>query len=548
MEVAGFVGVVGGRFDPRAAPFDIGEYSGPPPRRLRRGAGEVIYVPRRADDAVAPETGDIALVWGRAFCDDDSRLRTGGNGSDLDAAHLDGKFALARLGDAGVELHTDRIGAGICFHCERNGTVYFGTHLGALLAVLPWRPKLNDLGIAEMIFFRAQLSDETHFAGIHRLPAGRFLSVTWPGEERLVRAHLQPAFEASGLIGRPVPDYTAETVNAMMDLGVRREGFGPRDALLLSAGRDSLLLALAEGAPPRAVVYGQPYTIDRIGGERRARQLGMSLVPFASRDWNLTTYLPLVTRLFGGAVGLNVANAVIGAHGLAEPPPVLASGNFGGSTLLGERHFNPEPMTGPKAARFQLKNFLDPIGSEIFVAEKAHILDTLTREFDELARHASPQVSARLINMRRIEARRFGIAKDLLDWFVPLAQPYVNRGFLTLVTNTPPEPMADRRISNAAIAKRLARHPVPLRYRLVTTHRLARWRARRSDARVVGQVYWPDILRRRPIAPAELLCGHDRLDEYLQRSWEQRKARRGAQPPRYLFVAGIAATVREFGL
>jgi asparagine synthase (glutamine-hydrolysing) len=102
---------------------------------------------------------------------------------------LNGQFALA-LWDAQRQrmlLVRDRAGIRPLFYTSARGSVWFGSEIKSLLAVLPQCASLNPMGLVQTLSFWGPADPDTLFNGISSLPPGHILAIDADGTQTLTR-------------------------------------------------------------------------------------------------------------------------------------------------------------------------------------------------------------------------------------------------------------------------------------------------------------------------------------------------------------------------
>ncbi|MBS3805812.1 MAG: hypothetical protein KGY54_14795, partial [Oleiphilaceae bacterium] len=249
LQAKGFVGVLGGEPEQHDG---MKALQGPDFSTSKQGSCTFgVYSRNSANDSVDQE--NTILFTGSPFFQEGRPW----DGSVAEYKALDGKFAIAKIAPQSVELATDVLGAGAVFYIYVKSHFFFASHLGLLLKVLPFAPALNPLGVAAQLYARAQLFDETHFSGIFRLAAGSVLTAEHELHSQSVQVKTTQRRGARSLLDIKAPTFGPDTLMTVLGRGVARYRFDEKSVLMLSGGRDSLAIALAnERAPKHAVTYG----------------------------------------------------------------------------------------------------------------------------------------------------------------------------------------------------------------------------------------------------------------------------------------------------
>lgn len=537
--VAGFVGMLGGS---EALAEAFRTIDGVQRLSPEHGRCTLAYYQRNAPcERATPETR--AVFTGRPFL----------NGSLLGSAEpdphetLDGKFAMASLGPHSVALSTDCLGAGAVYYTEANGAFYFASHLGLLLKMLPVVPKSNEFAIAAQLFARAQIFDETHFEGVFRLPAGTSVTAELDPSDATLKVGKPRGGGMSALLAAEAPAFGPGTLMSLLDKGVAREAFGPDSLLMLSGGRDSLAIALADApTPPRAATYGERYSMDFVRGRRRARQLGLksSAVPYD--DWRIDSYHEEIVGLHAGCSGLQTAHNIV-AFDWAQDADVAAVG-FLGDALTGA-HLGPsaDPDEG-QALKVLLPNLDDPLLSDSFPEEKAAVKEFVLSRFRELSQDVGGRRALMLLDLEWRQARWISMMFDLCEWFVPVAYPFFQRDLIASSLQADQKALRNQQAYDKALRHGLSRRNLSLSMHSLYSPRREAWlRALMRRKRPTSRVDWASVVRRTGALPRDYFCGHDKLDAVTARSWQNASSGPAAKIPIACATAAIAAALKRFG-
>ncbi len=487
------------------------------------GPARVSFVARHGESYTDDgSVGSLVLLNGRPFFED--RLVESGAAPEPD--QLDGKFAYLSLTSDGLELATDCLGAGSVFYASQGGQLFFSSHLGLLLQVLPQAPDLNDLGVAAQLFSRNQVFDETHFAGTYRLADGERLSATTNANDG-IEVRTTGGGGIKGLLDIDAPRYTLDTFYDLLNLGVQRERYDANSVLMLSGGQDSMTLALAHATlPRRAITYGESYAIDFVRGKQRAKRLGLEFLGVPYEGWTLDTYLDEIVSLNAGYTGLDAAHNMI-AYDWASDKANLAAMGFLGDTyragylrkLVGE----PDERT---VLPTLMKRHDDPILNDVYANEAKTIVEFVTETFRDLARDFGPHRALAILKLKWMQARWLSPIFDLCDWFLPVSHPFMQRRLLASWLQADIDDPKVRGIFGLALERSLVERGFAKDYRGRVPERLwnrsfATAHARRRGLRDAVRCDWQSVIERSRFDPDNIACRDHRLSEVTQRSWQK---------------------------
>jgi len=197
-------------------------------------------------------------------------------GADL-LQRLDGQFAFAIYDRSSetVFLARDRFGVRPLFYAQRNGDLYFGSEIKAILASGEVDPSLDPRGLDEVLRLGAARPPRTPFSGIAALEPGTY--GIWKDGALWIRCYYELDYpEASG-----EPLDVIEQLDEIMlrSVGLRLRGGVPVGAYL-SGGLDSSITAsLARSASRHplqsfSVTYGIPELDESSNQQEVARAVG----------------------------------------------------------------------------------------------------------------------------------------------------------------------------------------------------------------------------------------------------------------------------------
>jgi asparagine synthase (glutamine-hydrolysing) len=101
--------------------------------------------------------------------------------------HLNGQFAIALWDDERRRLLLARDRAGIrpLFYTRAGGSLWFGSEIKSLLAVLPQCATLDPLGLVQTLNYWGPADPDTLFKGVRSLPPGHLLAIAADGSETM---------------------------------------------------------------------------------------------------------------------------------------------------------------------------------------------------------------------------------------------------------------------------------------------------------------------------------------------------------------------------
>ncbi len=549
--VRAFVGVCGAGAGERDIPRTV---CGKPTASVRVGPTCVAYVGRYDDALTFDDPVDAQILYtGRPFVDDRVLGNCRIDRHTMPAPDkIDGKFACLVLKPDGLDLLTDCIGAGTVFYAQEGGCLYFGSHLGLVVAALPGAPELNELGVASQLA-SVQLFDETHFRGIYRLEAGGCLSAVRNAEQS-IDVRQTHGGGIRGLLDIEVPPLTAASFRAMLDRGAERERYDDNAILMLSGGRDSLAIALTRApTPKRCATFGEPRSIDVLRAKRRARRLGLEFMAVPFQDWTLETYLDEIVMLNAGCSGLQTAHNMVGFDWVSDNADLASIGYLGDvfrDSLFRVLENGAEENAVLRAMALRLN---DPILKDVFAKERETMVEFIRDSFHDLARDVGPHKALAMLRLRWHQARWISMTFDLCDWYLPISYPFVLRDLIGAwlqcdLANPKARGQFDLSLSEALIEH--GHHPnprgsIPERAR---NKFLAVLAMAGRGGHVIHTCDWEAIIKRSRFQPQAYDCGHDRLSEFTRRSWDvlQSQNFRTNVKPAIYSSAAIAAAFQRF--
>jgi hypothetical protein len=459
--------------------------------------------------------------------------------------NLDGRFRLILNRGESIVLATDMLGAGAIYYRAFDESVFFGTHLGPLLAILPEWPRPHRLGVASILLSYQQLFDETHFAGVKRLQAAQFVEATWNPQQALAEVRVRAYADLPETLLQPAPppgDLTA--LEGLLRASQLREAYDDATALMLSGGYDSKAIALSR--PPglrTAISYGTPDSQDVRRGRRLARKLGMRHYAVPYRDWHVGTYFDLIVGLHAGASGLQTSYNIV-AYDWARRVCTRAVNGFLGDNLAGA-HLNQRTSLSVEGFQYSMLHEMRPEAAAAFPEELEAIRDRVAGLFRQY-RTLTPAQALLILKLRFRKATWISMTMDLCGWMTPVSFPFFHRPVMQMLFQLPVEEQWGQRAYRRWVARlEQARGADPTavdRLRERMEDRYSRWRTGRPPQEVL---FWPEILARTDPTLVRRHAGvMDELDRLTQESWRARDERhpRGLFPL-FLFTVPMAAAL-----
>jgi hypothetical protein len=459
---------------------------------------------------------------------------------------LDGKFRVLLVRGESIVVATDLLGLGAVYYGIFDGTLYFGTHLGPLLDILPRTPQPNRLAVASLLLTWSQLFEETHFTGVKRLQTGQFLEATWDPRRAAVEARTHEYGDLVEVLlqGGPGPSDPAAGKDLLRASQVR-EGYDEPTALMLSGGRDSKALALTRPPSLRmAITYGEPDSTDIRDGRRLARKLGMKHYTVPYGHWNLDTYFAMIVGLNAGCSGLQTNYNIVGYDWARRVCRLAVNGFMSGGSSGPRRH--QAPPFDLERARHALLAAQWPAVAAVF-PEEAKAVDDRMVSLVERYRDLTPTQTFMLLKMT---FRQTWISStfDLCGWMTPLAHPFFYRPLMQWAFHLPSEELAETRAYLRWIA-----HEQQAQGAEVTEadRRWDRLRARyyhwRHPRPTFIHVFWPEVVARTDPALVTRHAGvMEELDRLTRDSWREAvQAKRNIPPaPIFVMTTAVAAAFR----
>ncbi len=524
--VRAFVGVFGSGSGEVAAPKTI---CGHATTTLTVGSATITFVDHdAAQPLVVGNPAELALYTGRPFFG--NRLLD--DKTHADASTLDGKFARLAFSPDGLELATDWLGAGAVFHAIEDGRLHFATHLGLLLETLSELPELNDTAVASLLFGRQQVFEEMHFSGTYRLPPGARLSASLDQDGK-AESHLDRGAGLRALLDVDAPPWTPDAMRALIENGIERDAYDEQSVLMLSGGKDSLLIALTHAERPgHAATFGESYSMDMLRGKQRARKLGFNFIDLPYQDWTLQTYADEIVGLHAGCSGLQTAHNIV-AFDHASHVADRASIGFLGDVFRGKRL---DKLGSPDDVNLVRSLFLRERGDNrdyvgLYEKEWAAIKEFVEGLYVDLKRDHGSHLAYVLLKVQWMQSGWLSNTFDLCDWFLPVSYPFMQRELLASWLQSDLASPQTRRVFDVALSQALAERGLCDDFRGTLPTRL--WNRSRNMVNAVprgrntiGNCYWRSVIKRsqRDMKLAE--CGNARLDEISRRSWQNAQSRK----------------------
>ncbi len=223
------------------------------------GAGIAMLLP--SDEARPSGNGSFTIICsGRESSTRCAFEAKGGASDEAGLGELRGSFALARWDSRAQELllARDQLGRSALFLLERDGFLFFSSAIRPLLEILGTRREMDLVSAVHYLAFGLPAPGRSLVKSIQSLPAGHCLSCR-PGTANLPRRYFTAL--APGMPKVPNAGQRAE-ISAALDRSISAS-LGPgRQALLLSGGVDSSLIACAAGARGAEI---DAYTVEFTG-------------------------------------------------------------------------------------------------------------------------------------------------------------------------------------------------------------------------------------------------------------------------------------------
>lgn len=274
-------------FVERAA-TSLSENSVPAVAHLRRGRAFLAAIafsptaagPGERSDGFAVVAGD-PLSCGEDEWENDVGRGIGIVGDALSAGDVGalvttrGSFAAAawNADDRRLVLATDKLGVRPLYLTQQGPIVAFATTLAAVIRIIGSRPKWDDIGLAQSMFFGQCLGERTPYSGISVLPSGT-AAIVQPGRALEMRRY----FDLAAVPPRDLdPDALEHAVDAAFVRAVRRRSRSPEEHAFLSGGLDSRLIVdtlRTLGRTVHTFSSSYPQSLDDVVAAEAAQRLG----------------------------------------------------------------------------------------------------------------------------------------------------------------------------------------------------------------------------------------------------------------------------------
>ena len=373
---------------------------------------------------------------------------------ESDLKKLDGRFCIAAAGPDQLILATDVLGASAIYYYQNPaGLIYFSTHLGILVASLPTRPHLDDLGIAAMLAGSCCINGRTVYEGIRRLKAAQYLGATRDGGsvKWSISTYTSPADCLSGSI--PPFEHLDRRFGELLCAAVDRERCSGDYALMLSAGLDSRAIALAlvlnGNAEIDAATYGEWRSWDMRGARAFAARHEMRHFPLPYGDWKMGSEARTIAALSGGNAGLQVEHNSIGFKRAAKHFRRVAVGFLGG-TLTGANL--PKNGRTEYDVILNFKRLLREEVKAIFRDELHEIESEIASEKDALSGLSNTQKNL-LLDWTIRQATWISTTFDQCGWYLPICFPFYNRELMKFCFGLGREHLENQRLYRSWVTR-----------------------------------------------------------------------------------------------
>jgi hypothetical protein len=494
-----------------------------------------------------PEAPLHYLFAGRPFFLDPAAMELQDRPASEFLGNIDGKFRVLMVrGDGGtILLATDIIGAGALYYTVSRGQLFFGTHLGPLLDLLPRRPPLNRLGVVSLLLSYGQLFEETHFSGVRRLQAGQFLEAVWNPQQAKVEVHVGQYCEPEEVLlrGAPVPA-DPRVFGDLLRASQVREGYDESTALMLSGGKDSKALALTK--PPilkTAISYGMRDSFDRRRGRRLARKLLMTHYNVPYDAWNFDTYAELIVGLNGGCSGLQTSYNVAGFDWASKLCHRSVTG-FLGDALTGGHLGRDDKID---AARVEATLLVGPrrLVGEAFPVEAEAVKERVAAVFAAY-RALTPAQALLIMDLRFRQATWISMTFDLCGWAAPVSHPFFYRPLMQTLFQAPVGELMGQHFYVRWLADEERKQGTEVtRVDMLWESVMSRYYRLRNGRGPVEVVCWPEVIKRTPGLTERRHMGvMEELDRLTQPSLREATQETADILPFGLISASIAAACR----
>ena len=458
--VKAFAGIFG-RLDPArlpATPSRIDLH----PVRVQETSNNRLYLIGTSVPAVPlawPGPADVVAIKGRPFwlSKPGAQERPDPESFDRHLSSLDGKFSLCAATADGIYLATDLIGAGPVYYSPGAECVVYATHPGLVLWLLGELPEFNRLGVVSTLISRAQVERETLFKNVFRLGAGERVAASWKGNE--LALSLTRYGDLADILSRDIQALPAgpDALGELLSASLARESYPAGVALMLSGGRDSRAIALAQ---PRgdyvAVSFGTPDCTDVRHAKLLAKGLGIEhrAVP---DDWTYATYAKQIIGLHAGATGLQSTRNILGSAWARQSFSLNILGYLG-DALTGA-HLGADEAAILRRRRtllFPQLSAPDIPFREIFPEEVNHLVETVNRQNAALS-GLTPAQALMVQDWTIRQASWISLTFDMTEWYCDVSYPFYYRPLMQYMFHRPLSDLRNQQFYDALLASAAAR-------------------------------------------------------------------------------------------
>ena len=450
-----FAGVFG-RLDPArlpAAPSRIDLH----PVRLQETSNNRLYLIGTSVPAAPlewPAPAEAVAIKGRPFWLSKPAIQQRPTPESFDSllASLDGKFSLCAATADGLCLATDLIGAGPLYYSRGTDCVFYATHPGLVLWLLSEIPALNRLGVVSTLISRAQVERETLFKNVFRLGAGERVAASWQGTE--LALSLARYGDVADVLSRDVQALPTgpHAFGELLSASLARENYPAGVALMLSGGRDSRAIALAQ---PRqdyvAVSFGTTDSSDLRHAKLLAKGLGIEhrAVP---DDWTYATYAKQIVGLHAGATGLQSTRNILGSAWTGQFFSLNILGYLG-DALTGAHLGTDEAaiLRRRRTLLFPQLSAPDIPFREIFPEEVNHLVETVNRQNAALS-GLTPAQALMVQDWTIRQASWISLTFDMTEWYCDVSYPFYYRPLLQYMFHRPLTDLRNQQLYDAWLA------------------------------------------------------------------------------------------------
>lgn len=468
---------------------------------------------------------NIILFNGRPFGLDESILNSTTK-SDLCQrfALLDGKFSCLTYQKGRLILATDILGAGTLYYTLFQETLFFSTHLGLLLDILPFTPKINRLGTVSILLSGKQLFDETQFSNIFRLNAGSLIVASLNQHSQALDFEKIQYLSLLDLVNQPSPYApTPEGLNELLSESLRRENYTSKATLMLSGGRDSRAIALNRPSQVNtAITFGTKDSYDLLGAKDLAKKLGMQHYFCPYEEWTLTTYEEQIVKLHSGCTGLQTNHGIVGYDWLQKAKVAdVAIVGFLGDVLTGAHLGKDQAITEQQVLNTILGNTNNELIKKYFEEEIKFIIDEILKIWRN-QKDISPIQHLIMLDLWYRQARFVSMGFDLAAWSIDISYPFFSRTLIQMLLNARDSDLISQVLYDKALTMQFNKLGLQRSLsdkvwsKLLKTYFFLIYRRK-----PVLKVYWPEIVKRTKINIEQYECGYREIDIITRESWNQ---------------------------